>query len=155
MGTSISALTAGNTQSVAAFLIAIIITAGILVRFKAAGYERSGRAYPILLATFPLYYWVFALYAADYQALMNEIIVGVVFIGLAWLAYRLHDLRALLILAIGFISHGVYDIVHSRLFASSVAPTWWPEFCGSIDLLLGMYMLWLAKLHGRSKQPAQ
>jgi hypothetical protein len=140
---------------IVAYAMAAIVLGCVLVGFKRAGYERSGRGYPLLLASFPLYYWVFALYAADYQALANELVVGAAFITLAWLAYKLSGARSLIILAMAFIGHGVYDIIHFYVFTNPVAPGWWPEFCGTIDIVLGLYMLWLANLNGKTTLPAQ
>ncbi len=36
--------------------------------------------YPAFLATFPLSYWAFAIYASDYDVLANEMLVGVGFL---------------------------------------------------------------------------
>ncbi|UGA53648.1 hypothetical protein [Vibrio sp. VB16] len=128
-----------------ALIIGVFIACFIIFRFKKVGYEKRRFAYPALLMSFPIYYWLFALYANDYQALLNEVIVGLFFIILASLALRYDQIKSLVILAMGFIGHGVYDVVHLTIYGDSVAPLWWPEFCGSIDILLGVYLLWLAK----------
>jgi hypothetical protein len=146
MGTNDPVINITAAPEPLAYLLAVFVASFIIFRFRKAGYEKSGLAYPVLLASFPVYYWVFALYAVDYQALVNELVVGAAFLAIAWLAYRVNDIRSLFILAIGFIGHGAYDIVHLAVLANSVAPLWWPEFCGSIDIILGVYMLWLARL---------
>ena len=129
-----------------ALIIGILIACLIIYRFKTTGYENHNLAYPVLLATFPVYYWVFALYANDIDALLMEVVVGALFIGPAILAYKSSRRASLIILAIGFVGHGVYDVIHPAINVHSVAPVWWPEFCGSIDILLGVYVLWLAKM---------
>ncbi len=131
--------------------IGFFIAVMIIVRFKKTGYEHKPYYYPALLATFPAYYWFFAIYAKDFSALFNEVVVGMLFIAAAWLAYKFSKIKSLLLLALGFIGHGVYDVVHADIYSHSVAPNWWPEFCGSIDILLGVYMLWLVKLNSHQK----
>jgi hypothetical protein len=44
-------------------------------------------------------------------------------------------------LALGYIAHGVYDVIHHQLFINSGAPLWWPEFCGTVDILIGVYLI--------------
>jgi hypothetical protein len=50
----------------------------------------------------------------------------------------------LLLLAIGYVMHAAYDFYHSLFFVNAGAPTWWPEFCGSVDVLIGGYVAYLA-----------
>lgn len=126
-----------------ALIIGVLLACFLIFGFKKWGYENTNKAYPVLLATFPVYYWAFALNSRDFEALFNEVVVGIVFIATALLAYKLTRVRRLVLLALGFIGHGVYDVIHRNIYNESVAPLWWPEFCGSIDLLLGVYVLWL------------
>ena len=46
----------------------------------------------------------------------------------------------LLLLAIGYVAHGVYDIVHEHLFINPGMPVWCPAFCGTIDILIAAYL---------------
>ena len=66
------------------------------------------------------------------------------FIALSYWAFRLSGFNALLVLAIGYTGHSIYDFGHNALFVNSGAPSWWPEFCGSVDLLIGIYLMALA-----------
>ncbi len=122
--------------------IAIAICA--VVMFRKTKLENSKWVYPLLLSTFPIYYWVFAIHGADYTALQREFPAGVLFIALSYWAYRLSSFNALLVLAIGYTGHAIYDFGHDVLFVNSGAPSWWPEFCGSVDLLIGIYLLVMA-----------
>lgn len=126
-------------------MIGIAIVSFIIVKFKNNGYEKGAIAYPTFLATFPAYYWFFALYEQNVAAFVYEVIAGSVFITLAALAYKSRNVLSLIFLTIGFIGHGAYDILHKNIYDVSVAPTWWPEFCGSIDIILGIYIIWLLK----------
>jgi hypothetical protein len=122
--------------------IAVAIIAVVTFRKMTPGKRKWG--YPLLLSTFPIYYWVFAVYGSDYTALLREFVAGVLFIALSIWAYRLSSFKALLALGIGYTGHAIYDFGHNALFVNSGAPVWWPEFCGSVDLLFGIYLLVMA-----------
>ncbi len=65
----------------------IIIALAILIRFKQRGLEKMRWVYPLLLATFPLYYFGFALYALDLEAFFYEVLIGLLFFAIAYFAY--------------------------------------------------------------------
>jgi len=116
----------------------------VVIQFRRAGLEQSNWAYPALLATFPAYYWAFAIYAADYAALANEIAVGAGFLCIAAVACRLDSVAGLRLLALGYIGHAAYDAFHGLLFVNRGAPSWWPGFCGAVDALIGLYLAYCA-----------
>lgn len=98
-----------------------------------------------------MYYWVFAVYAADYTALLNEIVAGVAFLAIAYVAYKFRSIATLLLLSIGYVAHAAYDFYHDSFVSNPGVPTWWPEFCGSVDVLIGGYIAYLAfALHKRA-----
>lgn len=137
-------------MNIPALVVGIIIAVIVVMRFRARRLERTKWAYPVFLATFPAYYWVFAVYASDYTALLNELMVSVVFLAVAYFAYKFRSFATLLLLAIGYVAHAAYDFYHDALFINSGVPTWWPEFCGSVDILIGGYIVYLAfALHRR------
>ena len=126
-----------------AFVAGIVIAVYVAVGFKKTKLEKRRWVYPAFLATFPVYYWVFAMYAADYKALINEIGIGLAFFLTAYMAYRLNSVIGLTVLTAGYILHAGYDVIHNSLFINPGTPVWWPEFCGSIDGLIGVYLLYL------------
>ncbi len=127
-----------------ALIIGIVIAVYIVVRFRKTRLEKKKWVYPAFLATFPVYYWVFAVYASDYGALINEIAVGAGFLAVAFLAYKLNSSLGLVVLGIAYIAHAVYDVIHNSIFYNAGTPLWWPEFCGAVDLLVGLYVVFLA-----------
>lgn len=138
-----------------AVVVGIVIAVYAVIQFRMANLEKSNWAYPALLATFPIYYWVFAIYASDYDALVFEVAIGIGFLFLAYVAYRLNNFIGLLLLAFGYIGHAVYDSVHGSLFENQGTPLWWPEFCGSVDVLIGVYLAYLAvSMHKRHERIA-
>lgn len=116
----------------------------VVLRFKSRQLEDTTWAYPILLASFPVYYWVFAVYASDYRALLIEFVASVGFLAITYVAYNYRSFATLMLLAIGYVAHAVYDIYHDALFINRGVPAWWPEFCGAVDVLIGVYMIYLA-----------
>ena len=127
-----------------ALAIGVLVAAIVVLRFRAGKLETTRWAYPALLATFPLYYWVFAVYAADYGALPGELVASVAFLAIAYVSYAFRSFATLLLLSVGYVAHAAYDVHHDALLSNSGVPTWWPEFCGSVDVLLGSYVAWLA-----------
>ena len=116
----------------------------VVLRFRARRLEKTKWAYPMFLATFPVYYWFFAAYASDYSALLNELMASTVFLAIAYVTYKFRSFATLLLLAVGYVAHAAYDFYHDALFVNSGVPTWWPEFCGSVDVLIGGYVAYLA-----------
>lgn len=127
-----------------ALAIGILIAVYVIVRFRKKELEKKSWAYAVFLATFPVYYWMFAAYATDYTALVYELTIGMVFISMAYLAYKLNSFIGGLILASGYIAHAIYDVIHRSLFHNAGTPGWWPEFCGAVDIIVGVYLLFLA-----------
>ena len=127
-------------------IFGITIAVFVIYRFKKRGLERTKWTYPLFLATFPLYYLAFALYGLDYDALMGELIVGSFFVFIALIAYKYNNYQTLFLLGSGYIAHAVYDIVHEDIFHNKGTPKWWPEFCGSVDIVMGGYIIYLGIL---------
>ncbi len=127
-----------------ALVIGVAVAVYVVIRFRKTRLEKKKWVYPVFLATFPVYYWVFAVYGSDYAALTNELAIGVGFLAVAYAAYRLHSFIGLLLLAAGYIMHAGYDVVHNSFFQNAGTPLWWPEFCGAVDMLIGLYLVFLA-----------
>jgi hypothetical protein len=128
------------------YAIAIGTFIGIVVvmLFKYWGLEGTRWAYPVLLAEFPVNYWSFAVYGSDSAALLKEVLAGLAFLAVAYIAYKLKSFVTLLLLAFGYVMHAAYDFSHNFFFVNAGAPKWWPEFCASVDVLIGAYIAYLA-----------
>lgn len=126
-----------------ALLAGFLIAVSVVVGFRKAGFESKKRLYLFALASFPAYYWAFALYGSDYVALLKEVFAGALFLGVAALAYGAKRKTSLLMLSIGYLGHAGYDVTHNFLFFNPGAPDWWPEFCGVVDVSIGLYLVYL------------
>jgi cbb3-type cytochrome oxidase subunit 3 len=115
-------------------------------RFRITNLNKRELLYPLLLASFPLYYFVFAIYAGSSTALISEIYVGSFFIAVALFAYKLNSV-------VGYLDHALYDVLHNHLFINEGTPDWSPEFCGAVDVLIGLYLIYLAYVLRTERKP--
>ena len=124
----------------AGVLVALVTVLGI----KLAKNEHNFWSYPLVLASYPMFYFGFAIYAGDNQALVSELMFSIP-IYLIVVVCSLSNLRfSGFILSVGYILHGIYDFYHHLFFINQGSPVWWPEFCGTIDILIGVYLLVLS-----------
>ena len=115
-------------------LIGIGLAPVIVVLGRLSGMDRDRAMYPISLIVIAAYYVLFATMGGG-QALPSELIAATVFIVVAIVGFR----TSLWWVAAGIAGHGVFDfVVHPRLIANPGMPVFWPAFCGSIDLALGV-----------------
>jgi hypothetical protein len=131
-------------MNILALIIGVLTSIFVILRFKKTRLEKSKYAYSVLLFTFPFYYFVFAMYGKDYAVIPLEFIAGLLFFSIAIVSLQFSDFTKFLLLASGYILHGVYDVVHNMLFINTGTPNWWPEFCGSLDIIVGLYLIKLA-----------
>lgn len=131
-------------MNVLALMVGGLVSIYIILRFKKARLEKSKFTYALLLVTFPCYYFYFAVYGSDYVAFSLEVLWGGVFFFIAASSVKLNHFYKFNVLAFGYILHGIYDITHNHLFINEGTPLWWPEFCGVIDIIIGLYLLNLA-----------
>jgi hypothetical protein len=131
-------------MNIYALAVGILSALVVVLLFKAWGLENTKWAYPVLLAEFPVNYWAFAIYGSDSAALLKEIVVGLAFLAVAYIAYKVKSFTTSLLLAFGYVMHAAYDFSHNLFFVNAGAPTWWPEFCASVDVLIGAYIAYLA-----------
>lgn len=103
------------------------------------GMDRDRSLYPAMMIVIALLYCLFAVLGGSIQALTIESVVGVIFIASAVAGFK----YTLWFTVVGIVGHGLFDLVHPHLFENPGVPTWWPGFCGTIDIVLGLYLAWL------------
>lgn len=131
-------------MNILAIIVGIAISVVVILRFKKSRLGASKLGYSSLLITFPFYYFVFAVYGNNYEVIPLEFLGGLVFFVIALLSIKYSDFYRFKLLGLGYILHGFYDITHDEFFINTGTPLWWPEFCGVIDFLMGLYLLTLA-----------
>jgi hypothetical protein len=118
-------------------LLALAIAA--LAKFTRFDEERS--FYSTVLVIIASYYVLFAVLGGSSHALVWELVIAVVFSIVAIIG----ALFLPTLVGTGIIAHGLFDLVHDILIENSGVPTWWPTFCGSLDVLLGLWVIALTR----------
>ena len=115
-------------------LIGIALALAIVVLGRLSGLDRDRALYPVALIVIAAYYVLFATMGGE-QALASELIAATVFVVVAIVGFR----TSLWWVAGGIAGHGIFDwVVHPRLIANPGMPEFWPAFCGTIDVALGV-----------------
>lgn len=117
-------------------LIGIALALAVVGLGRLSGLDRDRALYPVTLIVIAAYYVLFATMGGA-QALPSELMAATVFVVVAMVGFR----TSLWWVAAGITGHGVFDwVVHPRLIANPGMPEFWPAFCGSIDVALGVLL---------------
>lgn len=128
------------------------ILAGLIVAVALVGLgyaTRQGRSlafYGTVLIVIALAYVLFAVMAGGSRTIIVESAIATVFIAVAVVGTRWGNVWAAgLLMAVGLVAHGGYDLVHHKVVSNPVVPAWWPLFCGIVDAALGGWVFHLAR----------
>ena len=105
---------------------------------RTVGFDRDRAFYATILIVVGAYYVLFAAMGAPH-ALIVETMGGLLFLAVAIIGFRTN----LWLIAAGLTAHGVFDSFHGRLVSNPGVPMWWPAFCMTIDVVLGVSLAWL------------
>ena len=134
--------------------IGIALAPAIVALGRLTGLDRDRALYPVALIVIAAYYVLFATMGGA-DALPGELIAAAVFVVVAIFGFR----TTLWWAAAGIAGHGIFDwFVHPRLIANPGMPAFWPAFCGSIDVALGVLLAILllrGAIPARGTAPAQ
>lgn len=101
--------------------------------------------YALGLLSLPALYASFALKAGEPGVGFKELLYGLPFL-VAGLLCALVDVRkSAVVVGVFWLLHGVYDLVHGRLITNAGVPGWYPIWCFAVDVVVGAYVLWLAR----------
>ncbi len=120
-------------------IIGIILAVVMAFLARVTNFDRDRSYYAVVLIVIATYYVLFACMANE--AIVAEILVASVFSVIAIAG----ALRWPLLIGIGIILHGVFDLLHGHIISNSGVPVWWPAFCASIDIVLGVWVIYLTK----------
>lgn len=121
------------------YVIGSVLGVVIGVFATIVGLDRDRALYPTAMIVIASYYDLFAVMGGTTNALILESLVGTVFVLMAVIGFR----RNLWLVAFAIIAHGVQDLFNPHIIENSGTPSFWPGFCSSIDVVLGMYLGWL------------
>ena len=125
------------TAALAGILVALVTILGI----KFSGTENKPWAYPLTLSLYPMIYFGFSIYAGDTGVLTKEIVFAIPFFVICILSAVKNLKFSGALLGLRYVGHGVYDGIHESIFHNPGMPSWWPVFCGVIDVVVGLYIL--------------
>lgn len=121
------------------YVIGVVLAVVLAIFTRASGFDRDRVLYPTMLIVIALYYVLFAVMGAPVGVLVVETLVMAGFACFAVLGFR----GNLWWVAAAIAGHGVFDFVRGPLIQNPGVPSWWPAFCGSIDVALGAWLGWL------------
>ena len=122
------------------YVIGIVLGLVTTLIGRTVGFDRDRAFYPTILIVVGAYYVLFAAMGAP-QALIAETMGGLMFLAVGIIGFRTN----LWLIAAGLTGHGVFDSFHERLVSNPGAPIWWPAFCMTIDIVLGVALAWLLR----------
>ena len=123
------------------YLVGLVLALGISLGATAVGFDQERSFYPTVLIVIALLYSLFATMAGSTRALLLELLPGAVFIFAAVSGFK----TGLWWVVAGLIGHGLFDFVHGSLISNPGVPVWWPGFCGTYDVVAGLYLAFLLK----------
>lgn len=129
----------------------IAVIAGLLSAAALIAISRALRAerwlYALSLLVLPALYAGFALLADAPDIAVHELRVGLPYllggVVLALLGRR-HPVAVTALVAALWLLHGGYDAIHPQWFVNPGVPGWYPLYCASVDVAIGVYLGWLA-----------
>ena len=118
---------------------------GVLTILSARFIRGEHWLYALGLLTLPGIYTIFALQSDDQAVIIREMIWGIPFV-VAGIVFALVSVRnSAIVVGALWLLHGVYDLVHRRLFTNTGVPGWYPVWCFMVDAVIGAYLLWLSR----------
>jgi hypothetical protein len=118
---------------------------GVLTILLARFIRGERWVYAVGLLTLPGLYASFALRAGALDVGVKELAYGIPFVVVG-LVFALVSVRqSAVVVGVFWLLHGLYDQVHSQLFTNPGVPAWYPVFCFVVDVVVGLYVLWLSR----------
>jgi len=101
--------------------------------------------YSLGLLTLPSLYAFFALQAGEQAVSIQELIYGIPFVAVGLVFAFVSARQSAVVVGAFWILHGLYDLTHSHFITNAGVPGWYPVFCFSVDVVIGVYLLWLSR----------
>ncbi len=118
------------------YVIGFVLALGVGISTSLIGMDRDRALYPAIMIVIASYYDLFAVMGGSSQALVIELAVGVIFLGLSVAGFK----STLWFVVFALASHGLFDFVHGHLIQNPGVPVWWPMFCLTYDATAAVYL---------------
>jgi len=112
------------------YVVGILLSIGVAVFARWAGFDRDRAFYPAVLIVVASYYVQFAAMIGSVEAVLLESIVMALFVIAAVGGFK----RTPWIVVAALAAHGVQDAVHGHIVANAGVPGWWPAWCLAYDV---------------------
>jgi len=122
-------------------VIGVLTAVAIAAFARYARFDRDRSFYPTVLVVIAAYYILFAVMGGSRHALAWELVIAVAFSAVAIMG----ALHMPVLVGVGIVAHGLFDFVHYRMMEDAGVPDWWPGFCGSLDVVLGLWVIGLSR----------
>ena len=122
-------------------VVGVLLAIAIATLAKFTRFDEDRSFYSTVLVIIASYYVLFAVLGGSGHALVWELVIAVAFSTVAIIGALFFPK----LVGTGIIAHGLFDLVHNIIIENSGVPTWWPTFCGSIDVLLGLWVVILTR----------
>lgn len=124
-----------------ALVVGVLLGIAVGVFATGTGLDRDRAFYPVVTIVVASYYSLFAVMGSSTQALILETGVGALFVVAAIVGFK----GSLWAVVTALAAHGISDFPHGALIPNPGVPSWWPQFCGSIDVTLAAFLAWRLK----------
>jgi hypothetical protein len=128
-------------MSIAALLVGAVLPLAVGLFATGVGLDRDRAFYPTVMIVIAALYVLFAAIGGSAQALVLESLAGAVFIAVTVAGFK----WSLWLVAGALAAHGGFDYIHAAVISNPGVPQWWPEFCGTYDVVAAAYLAWLLK----------
>ena len=126
-------------------IVGALLAVGVATLAKFTRFDEDRSFYSTVLIIIASYYVLFAILDGSGHALVWELILAVAFSTAAIIG----ALFLPTLVGAGIVAHGLFDLVHDVFIENSGVPTWWPSFCASVDVLLGIWVIILTLKRSR------
>lgn len=124
-----------------ALIIGTLLALAVGILGTSGGLDRDRAFYPTVTIVVASYYVLFAVMGGSGEALVIELMVGVVFIVAAVAGFR----SSLWLVVAALAAHGIFDFVRGAAISNPGVPIWWPQFCLAFDVTAAGYLAWLLR----------
>lgn len=123
------------------YLVGIITAVAIVGLARSTKFENDRSFYPTVLIVIGFLYLLFGAIDGRIEVILFEGFIALIFTAIALLGYR----KSLVIVGIGIILHGIFDITHHLILENRGIPDFYAGFCFAVDVVLGGYVVFAAK----------
>ena len=117
-----------------------------LATIALARFVRGERwVYALVLASLPLFYAGFALEAGARTIMRTELLYGLPWFAVGVLALVVSFPFSANLVALLWLAHAGYDLVHAGLVTNPGVPDWYSVWCAAVDVVVAVYLVWLAQ----------